>query len=99
MMEVNVTFAGLIRSVVGTSETVLTVPADVTLGGLFQELTNRFGPGFAQQILSDGEIAPHASVVIDGRYVRKLEGCTPVVDRQGRADVEIVLLGPPAAGG
>ena len=99
MGQFKVTFAGLIRRVVGTSETLLTLPPGATLGGLLQELTTRFGPAFEEQILLHGELAPHAVVLIDGQYARELGGSNAALDRQGPGQVEIVLLGPPAMGG
>ena len=99
MGQFKVTFVGLIRRVVGTSEALLTLPPGATLGGLFQELTTRFGPAFEEQILVEGELAPHALVLIDGQHARSLGGSEAVLDGRGPGQVEIVVLGPPAMGG
>lgn len=99
MGQVKVTFAGLIRRTVGTSEMLVTLPPGATLSALLHEIGARFGPAFEEQVLVNGEIAPHAVVLIDGRYARELGGSHAIVDRHGSGQVEIVLLGPPLMGG
>jgi molybdopterin converting factor small subunit len=94
-----VIFAGLVRRVVGTSEIRLALPSGSTLGDLLRELSARLGPEFEDYVLADGDVAPHALIMIDGRYARELGGIhAPLGDRED-SEVEIVLLGPPLMGG
>ncbi len=99
MGECKVTFAGLIRRTVGTSELTVDLPPGTTLGQLLEQLSQRFGPEFEERILVNGELAPHAVVLIDGHYARELGGSGARLDAQGPGHVEIVLLGPPLMGG
>jgi molybdopterin converting factor small subunit len=97
--ELHVTFAGLVRRVVGSSEVRVTLPPGATLGDLLKELSARFGPEFEDYVLVDGEIAPHAVVLVDGQYAREVGGIDAPLDGGDPGQVEIVLLGPPLMGG
>jgi hypothetical protein len=94
-----VIFGGLVRRAAGTSEMLLTLPPEATLGTLLRELSARLGPEFEASLLVNGELAPHTVVMIDGRYARELGGLDAGLAREGPGQVEIVLLGPPLMGG
>ena len=99
MIQCKVIFAGLIKRVAGASEMTISLPAGATLGDLLRDLTARFGPEFEEKILLNGDLANHAVVMIDGEYAREIGGMEARLDRETRAKVEIVLLGPPLMGG
>ena len=99
MIQHKVIFGGLVRRAAGTSEMLLALPAGATLGTLLRELGSRLGPEFEEYLLVDGELAPHAVVMIDGRYARELGGLEASLAGEGPGQVEIVLLGPPLMGG
>jgi hypothetical protein len=78
---------------------VLTLPPGATLGSLLQELSSRYGPEFDEKMFLDGALAPHAVVLVNGHYARGPGDSGDVLDHEGGAEVEIVLLGPPLMGG
>ncbi len=99
MSEVTVTFVGLIRRVVGTGKEVITLPPEATLGKLLEVLVARFGRGVEERLLQDGDLADHTTVLINGRKSLGQGGLAARLSNGSEGHVEIVLLGPPLAGG
>ena len=99
MAEVTVTFVGLIRRVVGTGKEVITLPPEATLGKLLEVLVARFGRGVEERLLQDGDLADHTTVLINGRNALGQGGLAAKLSNGSQGHVEIVVLGPPLAGG
>lgn len=99
MTDIKVTFVGLIHRLVGCREEILALPQGTSLGELFQELIARFGPSLQEFLLEDGDLAPFATVLIDGRNALRLGGLGSKVCDGSQSHVEIVVLGPPLMGG
>jgi molybdopterin converting factor small subunit len=59
-----------IRDILGTAELALDVPGGTTIGGLFVELTRRYGAAFDRQIRDQmsGEIVPFLVMINETVY-------------------------------
>ena len=99
MVEVRVTFVGLIQRLVGSREEVVTLPPETTLGKLIEVLVASFGPGLEERLLENGDLADHATVLINGRNALTQGGLKAKISNGSQSHVEIVLLGPPLMGG
>ncbi len=99
MVEVRVTFVGLIQSLVGSREEVITLPSETTLGKLIEVLVASFGRGLEERLLENGDLADHATVLINGRNALTQGGLAAKISNGSQSHVEIVLLGPPLMGG
>ena len=94
-----VTYVGLIQRVIGRREEVLTLDPEATLGELLRELCSRYGPEFERYLLEHGELAGHATVLLNGRNAYNQGGLAAKLGDDSQDRVEIVVLGPPVAGG
>jgi molybdopterin converting factor small subunit len=99
VVEVRVTFVGLIQRLVGRREEAVVLPQETTLGGLLQELVARYGQELEERLLENGELAAHVTVLINGRNALTQGGLTAKLGDGSQSHVEIVLLGPPLMGG
>ena len=99
MVEVQVTFVGLIQRVVGCREETVLLPQETTLGGLFHELVDRYGQGLEERLVENGELAAHATVLINGHNAMAQGGLAAKLSDGSHSQVEIVLLGAPLMGG
>ncbi len=99
VVEVKVTFVGLIQRVVGRREEAVLLPQETTLGGLLQELAARYGQELEERLLENGELAAHATVLINGHNALTRGGLRAKLSDGSQSHVEIVLLGPPLMGG
>ncbi len=99
MVEVKVTFVGLIQRVVGCREETIPLPEEGTLRGLIRELAARYGQELEERLVENGELAAHATVLINGRNALNQGGLTAKLSDGSQSQVEIVVLGPPVMGG
>lgn len=93
-----VTYVGLIRRIVGCRQEVLALDSGTTLERLLRELCSRHGPELEHYLLERGELAAHATVLLNGRNAQRQGGLAAKLG-DGQDHVELVVLGPPAAGG
>lgn len=99
VVEVKITFVGLIQRLVGRREEAVVVPEETTLGGLIEKLVARYGQELGERLLENGELAAHASVLINGRNAMTEGGLQAKLSDGSQSQVEIVVLGPPLMGG
>jgi molybdopterin converting factor small subunit len=99
MIEVRVTFVGLIQRLIGSREEVVTLPSETTLGKLIEDLVARFGQGLEERLLENGDLADQATVLINGRNALSQGGLKAKLGNGSPSHVEIVVLGPPLMGG
>ena len=99
MVEVKVTFVGVLQRVAGCREEVVVVPEETTLGGLLGELVARHGRLLGEHLLENGDLAPLATVLVNGRNALTQGGLQANVSDGSESHVEIVVLGPPLMGG
>jgi len=99
VVEVKITFVGLIQRLVGRREEVVLVPEETTLGGLIEKLVARYGQELGERLLENGDIAAHAAVLINGRNAMTQGGLLAKLSDGSQSQVEIVVLGPPLMGG
>ncbi|MBI3062384.1 MAG: MoaD/ThiS family protein [Deltaproteobacteria bacterium] len=99
MVEVKVTFVGLIQRVVGCRGETILLPEEGTLGGLIQELVARYGRELEERLLENGDLAAQATVLINGDNALSRGGLAAKLTDGSQSQVEIVLLGPPLMGG
>lgn len=99
MVEVKVTFVGLIQRLVGRREEAILLPQGTNLAGLLQELAARYGHELEERLLENEELAPHATVLINGRNALTQGGLAARLGDGSQTHVEIVVLGPPLMGG
>lgn len=99
VIEVRVTFVGLIQRLVGRREEAVLLPQETTLGGLLQKLVARYGHELEERLLDNGELAPQATVLINGRNALTQGGLEARLSDGSQSHVEIVVLGPPLMGG
>ncbi len=99
MVEVTVTFVGLIQRLVGRREESLLLPPQVnSLGGLLHELAACHGREMEERLVENGELSPQVTVLINGRNAMSQGGLTAKLSDGSQSQVEIVLLGPPLMG-
>lgn len=99
VVEVKITFVGLIQRVVGHREDTVLVPAEATLAVLIEMLVARYGKELEERLLDNGELAAHASVLINGHNAISQGGLQAKFSNGAESRVEIVVLGPPLMGG
>ncbi len=99
MVEVRVTFVGLIQRLVGRREETIQLPPETTLSGLLQELAARYGQEMVDRILENGQLAAHVTVLINGYNALTQGGLTAKLSDGSQSHVEIVVLGYPLMGG
>jgi len=99
VVDVNITFVGLIQRLVGRREEAVQVPEGTTLGGLLQMLVARYGRDLEERLLEHGDLAAHATVLINGRNAIPLGALQAKLSDGSESQVEIVVLGPPLMGG
>ena len=99
MVEVKITFVGLIQRLVGRREEAVLVPEEATLGGLIEKLVARYGQELGERLLENGDLAAHAAVLINGRNAMTQGGLQAKLSDGSQSQVEIVVLGPPLMGG
>lgn len=98
-MEVKVTFVGLIQRLTGCREAAVQVPEETTLGSLLHMLVARYGRDLEERLLENGDLAAHATVLINGRNAIPLGALQAKLGDGSQTHVEIVVLGPPLMGG
>ena len=99
VIEVRVTFVGLIQRLVGHREEAVLLPQETTLAGLLHELAARYGRELEERLLENGDLAAHATVLINGHNAITQGGLAAKLTDGSQSHVEIVLLGPPLMGG
>jgi molybdopterin converting factor small subunit len=99
VVEVKITFVGLIQRVVGHREEAVQVPDATTLGSLLEMLAARYGRGLEERLLENGDLAAHATVLINGRNAIPQGALQARLGDGSKSHVEIVVLGPPLMGG
>lgn len=99
VIEIRVTFVGLIQRLVGGREETLVLPEGTVLGGLLRELVARHGQELEERLLENGELAAHATILINGRNALTQGGLEAKLGDGSQSRVEIVVLGPPLMGG
>lgn len=99
MVEVKITFVGLIQRLVGRREEAVLVLEETTLGGLIEKLVTRYGQELGERLLENGDLAAHAAILINGRNAMTQGGLQAKLSDGSASQVEIVVLGPPLMGG
>jgi molybdopterin converting factor small subunit len=99
VVEVKITFVGLIQRLVGRREEAVLVPEETTLGGLIETLVARYGQELGERLLENGDLAAHAAVLINGRNAMTQGGLQAKLSDGSESRLEIVVLGPPLMGG
>lgn len=99
MVEVKITFVGLIQRLAGRREEAILVPEETTLGGLIEKLVARYGQELGERLLENGDLAAHAAVLINGHNAMTQGGLQAKLTDGSESQVEIVVLGPPLMGG
>ena len=99
VVEVKITFVGVLQRVAGCREEAVSVPEETTLGGLLQELVARHGQQLEEHLLENGDLAPLATVLVNGRNALSQGGLQAKLSDGSESHVEIVVLGPPLMGG
>lgn len=100
MPNVEITYTGLIRNVVGHRREALDMENGATLGQLLEEIVRRHGPE-ARRFLLDGQVTgeagllPHAIVAVNGVATRD----TAAAFSEGAQAVQILVLSPMMIGG
>ena len=94
-----VTYVGLIRRISGRREDVLTLEPETTLGELLRQLCSRYGAEFERYLFERGELTSQATVLLNGRNAHSRGGMAAKLRDDAQDHVEIVVLGPPVAGG
>ena len=95
--EVRIHYLGIVRQAAGTREERVRLERPTTLGVLLRGLADRHGEDFRDHLFENGELSRGSSVLIDGTNCRALGGLDARVD--GGGEVEVVVFGPPIAGG
>ncbi len=99
MVEVKITFVGVVQAALGCREEAVSVPEGSTLGGLLQELITRHGGVLEEHLIENGDIAALATILINGRNASSQGGLQAKLSDGSQTHVEIVVLGPPLMGG
>ena len=99
MVEVKIIFVGLIQRLVGRREETVLLPEETTLGGLIETLVARYGQELGERLLENGDLAAHATVLINGHNSITQGGLQAKLSDGSESQVEIVVLGPPLMGG
>lgn len=99
MVKVKVTFVGLVQHLVGCREEVFLLRQESTLGELLKELVARFGPGFEERIIENGNLGRQVNVLINGRNALSQGGLMAKLRNGLQTEVRIVVLAPPLMGG
>jgi molybdopterin converting factor small subunit len=99
MVEVKVTFVGVLQRIAGCREEAVQVAEETTLGGLLRELVARHGRQLEEHLLENGDLAALATVLVNGRNALTQGGLQAKVNGGSENQVEIVMLGPPLMGG
>ncbi len=99
MVEVKITFVGLIQRLVGRREEAVLVAEETTLGDLIEKLVASYGQELGERLLENGDLAAHATVLINGRNAMTQGGLQAKLSDGSESQVEIVVLGPPLMGG
>jgi molybdopterin converting factor small subunit len=99
VVEVKITFVGVLQRIAGCREEAVSVPEKTTLGGLLRELVARHGQRLEEHLLENGDLAPLATVLVNGRNALSMGGLQSKLSDGSESHVEIVVLGPPLMGG
>jgi molybdopterin converting factor small subunit len=99
VVEVKITFVGVLQRVVGCREEAVLVPEETTLGTLLRELVARHGRELENHLLENGDLAPLATVLVNGLNALSQGGLQAKLSDGSESHVEIVVLGPPLMGG
>jgi hypothetical protein len=96
MLNVEITYAGLIRSAVRRRREHLEIARGATLGQLLEEVVRRHGPAARPYLLDDDvDLLPHAIISVNGTGVRDM--AAPLGGES--ATVQILVLSPMMIGG
>lgn len=97
MPSVTVSYLGMIERVVGKRRDQVELSDSATLGDLVDRLTAQYGQDFRERILDGDKVGRLVTILIDGENCFRLGGlAAPLGQAQ---QIEVVLLGPPPAGG
>ncbi len=99
MIEVKVTFVGVLQRIAECREETVLVPEETTLGGLLRELISCHGRELEEHLLENGDLTALATVLINGRNAVSQGGLQAKLSDGSESHVEIVVLGPPLMGG
>ncbi|MGE5303780.1 MAG: MoaD/ThiS family protein [Alphaproteobacteria bacterium] len=99
VIEVKVTFVGVLQRVVGCREEVVRVSEETTLGGLLRQLVARHGHVLEEHLLENGDLAALVTILVNGRNALSQGGLQARLSDGSESNVEIVVLGPPLMGG
>lgn len=97
MASVSVSYLGMIQRVVGKRREQVELSDPATLGDLVDRLTGQYGQDFRDRILDGDDVGRLVTILIDGENCLSQGGLAAPLG-QAR-EIEVVLLGPPPAGG
>ncbi|MDP6574542.1 MAG: MoaD/ThiS family protein [Rhodospirillales bacterium] len=96
MPKIEIAYAGLIRTLVRSSEEHWDMPSGSTVGQLLEEVVRRHGPATRPHLLNGtAALPPHVLVSVDGVACRDL--ATPLDGKEAR--VRILVMSPMMVGG
>lgn len=96
--QVQISYIGLVRNVIGRSEEDLTVSAGVTVGELLRLLIDKHGRPFRESVFKQsGELRSMAQVCVEDRDIEDLQGFATKLDVGGKVSI-LVGVYPPEGG-
>lgn len=97
MPSVSVSYLGMIQRVVGKRREQVELNDPATVGDLVDRLTEQYGQDFRERILDGNNVGRLVTILIDGENCLSLGGLAAPLGQARQ--IEVVLLGPPPAGG
>jgi molybdopterin converting factor small subunit len=97
MPQVTVSYLGMIQRVAGTRREQVELDDSPTLRHLLERLAERHGPDFRERVLEGNDLGAMLTILVDGVNCHTLGGLSAPLG--AAREVEVVLFGPPLAGG
>jgi molybdopterin converting factor small subunit len=96
--QVQISYIGLVRNVIGCSEENLTVVQGTTIGELLRLLIDKHGRSFRESVFKQsGELRSMAQVCIEDRDIEELQGFDTTLDSGEKVSI-LVGVYPPEGG-
>jgi molybdopterin converting factor small subunit len=96
--QVQISYIGLVRNVIGYSEEELTVIQGTTVGELLRLLVDKHGRPFRESVFKQsGELRSMAQVCVEDRDIEELQGFDTALDSGEKVSI-LVGVYPPEGG-
>ena len=96
--QVQISYIGLVRNVIGCSEEKLTVIQGTTVGELLRLLIDKHGSPFRESVFKQsGALRSMAQVCVEDRDIEELQGFDTALDSGGKVSI-LVGVYPPEGG-